>query len=83
MTTYKQNLDISTEVWLELLNYSTVFRENDIDLMKALYNCTDCRERASVLAVILGVSSYSVLNLQIGRLGKRIVSELPLPKTLA
>ncbi len=45
--------------------------------MKTLYYCSGCREKASVLADILGVSSHSVLNLQIGRLGKRIISKLP------
>jgi 5-methylcytosine-specific restriction enzyme A len=65
MAVYKQNPSISTEQWLELLQNSSVFKDNDIVLMEALYN-NNCRERASVLADILGVSSYRVLNLQIG-----------------
>ncbi len=46
--------------------------------MKALYNCRGCREKASVLAIILGVAGgHPVLNLQIFRLGKRIINRLP------
>jgi 5-methylcytosine-specific restriction protein A len=77
MGVYRENLDVSVEQWLELLKDSSVFKDNDIALMKALYNCKDCREKASELALILGVSRYSVLNLQIGRLGKRIINKLP------
>jgi 5-methylcytosine-specific restriction protein A len=77
MGIHRDNLDISAEIWLELLKDSSVFKDNDIALMKALYNCKGCRETASKLALILGVSRYSVLNLQIGRLGKRIINKLP------
>jgi 5-methylcytosine-specific restriction protein A len=74
---YRENLDISVEQWLGLLKDNVVFKNDDIALMRALYNCRGCREKASVLAAILGVSGHSVLNLQIGRLGKRIVNRLP------
>ncbi len=77
METYREDLEISTRQWLELLQDSSVFKGDDITLMKTLYNCRDCREKASVLAAILGVSSHPVLNLQIGRLGKRIINKLP------
>jgi len=76
METYREELEISTWQWLELLQDSSVFKDNDIALMKALYNCKDYREKASVLAEVLGVSGHSVLNLQIGRLGKRIINKL-------
>jgi len=74
---YRENLDISAEHWLGLLKDNIVFKDDDIALVKALYNCRGCREKASVLAAILGVSGHPVLNLQIGRLGKRIVDRLP------
>lgn len=77
MAIYRQYLDISTDQWLELLQDNTVFKNNDIALMEALYNCKNCRATATVLAEILGVSRYSVLNLQIFELGKRIISKLP------
>ncbi len=77
MSIYMENLDICTEQWIELLQDRNVFREKDIDLVKALYNCKRCREKASILATILGVSAHGVLNLQIGRLGKRIINKLP------
>ncbi|MGI6147255.1 MAG: HNH endonuclease [Bacillota bacterium] len=76
METYREELEIPTWQWLELLQDSSVFKDDDIALMKALYNCKDCREKASVLAEVLGVSGHSVLNLQIGRLGKRIINKL-------
>ena len=77
METYRENLEISTRQWLELLQDRSVFKDEDIALMKTLCNCRDCREKASVLAEILGVSGHPVLNLQIGRLGKRIINKLP------
>ena len=80
MAIYRQDLDISTEQWLELLQDSTVFKDNDIAFMEALYNCKDCRATAAELAEILGVPHYGVLNLQVGRIGKRIIKKLPLVK---
>ncbi len=77
MAIYREDLDISAEQWRELLCDSSVFEVTDLDLMKALYACEGCREKASVLANVLGVSHYSVLNLQIGRLGKRIINKIP------
>lgn len=77
MEIYRENLEVSTWQWLELLQDSSVFKDDDIALMKTLYNCKDCREKASVLAGVLSVSGHSVLNLQIGRLGKRIINKLP------
>ena len=59
-TYYRKNVEISIWQWLELLQDSSVFKDDDIALMKALYNCKDCREKASVLAPILGVSNHSV-----------------------
>jgi 5-methylcytosine-specific restriction enzyme A len=80
MAVYRQDLDISTEQWIELLQDSTVFRDNNIALMEALYNCKNCSATATALAEILGVPRFSVLNLQVGDLGKRIVVKLPYVK---
>ena len=77
MGTYREKLEISTWQWLELLHDSSVFKDEDIALMKVLYNCRNYREKASVLAVSLGVSDHRVLNLQIFKLGKRIINKLP------
>lgn len=74
---YRQPLDISTEKWAELLNDSTIFTEKDIDLIHALYHRKDSKEKASVLAKLLGEKSHSVLNLQVGRLSKRIINKNP------
>ena len=76
MSIYKERLNISVERWEELLQDSRVFKDDDIILIRTLYKCKGCRERASVLANIIG-TNYQVLNLQIGRLGKRIVNEFP------
>lgn len=73
-TLYREPLDLSSEQWLELLQDKTVFKDEDILLILELYKCNNCREKASILADILGVASHSVLNLQIGRLGKRIIA---------
>lgn len=77
MSIYRENLNISVEQWIELLQDSSIFKDDDINLIKELYSCEKRREKASILATILGVSSHSVLNLQIGRLGKRIINRLP------
>lgn len=68
METYRENLEISTRQWLELLQDRSVFKDEDIALMKTLYNCRDCREKASVLAAILGFrpSSFESSNRQTG-----------------
>lgn len=70
-------IDITELQWENLLKDKSVFNEQDIKLMLALYNSGCCTERASVLAKEMGISRYSELNLQIGRLGKRIVKKLP------
>lgn len=77
MSTYRYSLDISTEQWIALLTDKTVFKDNDITLLEVLYECPGHCQKASLLAPLLGVSSHSVLNLQIGRLGKRIVNKFP------
>jgi len=38
METYREELEIPTWQWLELLQDSSVFKDDDIALMKALYN---------------------------------------------
>lgn len=77
MSTYRYYLDISTEQWIALLTDKTVFKDNDITLLEVLYECPGHRQKASVLAPLLGVSSHGVLNLQIFRLGSRIINKLP------
>jgi 5-methylcytosine-specific restriction protein A len=76
-TLYRESLELSSEQWLELLQDETVFKDEDILLVLELYKCNNSREYASVLADTLGVASHSVLNLQIGRLGKRIIARYP------
>lgn len=75
MEIYRQNLGISSMQWLELLKDESVFKKHDLELLRMLYFCNECREKASVLANKLGLKNYSILNLQIGRLGKRIVKK--------
>lgn len=74
---YRENLELTSEQWLEMLQDDTSFKDEDISLMLALYQCNGCREKASVLAKGMGIASHSVLNLQIGRLGKRIMNKFP------
>lgn len=74
---YREPIEISTEQWFELIQDRNIFKSEDISLITTLYHCNSSREKASVLAKMLGVYSHSVLNLQIGRLGKRIVQRYP------
>lgn len=77
MNDLRESIDISTSQWYELLKDNHIFKAEDIALINALYNCHDYRGAASELADILGVVRHSVLNLQVGRLGKRIIQRLP------
>jgi hypothetical protein len=61
MTVYRQGLDISTELWVALLQDGTVFEEKDVDLMEALFNCKNHRATATELAEILDVPYYGVI----------------------
>lgn len=69
-------IDITELQWENLLQDKSVFREQDVKLMLALYSDRGIGQ-ASVLAKEIGVSHYQELNLQIVRLGKRIVKKLP------
>ncbi|ASS91392.1 HNH endonuclease [Aeribacillus pallidus] len=76
MKIYKESLNISVRQWLELLRNKEIFHEEDVELMMMLYYQTNCKATGKQLANLLNKKSHSVLNLQIGRLGKRIVSKL-------
>lgn len=74
---YRENLEITSKQWLDMLEDDTIFKDKNISLMLALYQCNSYREKASVLAKNMGISRHSVLNSQIGWLGKRIMSKFP------
>lgn len=74
---YREPIEISTEQWIELILDNNIFKSEDISLITTLYHCDSSREKASELAKLLGVHSHRVLNLQIGRLGKRIMKRYP------
>ncbi|ASS91372.1 hypothetical protein [Aeribacillus pallidus] len=76
MKIYNESLNTSVRQWLELLRNKEIFQEEDAKLMMMLYYQTNCKATGKQLANLLNKKSHSVLNLQIGRLGKRIVSKL-------
>lgn len=74
---YRKPIGISTEQWLELMQDSSIFKSDDIKLITTLYHYNNSRAKASVLAKMLGVNSHRSLNLQIWRLGERIIKRYP------
>ncbi|MDN3438704.1 hypothetical protein QMA04_11410 [Planococcus sp. APC 3900] len=79
---YRDRLNISSEKWLELLNNKEVFREDDLELIKVILDKNDIIS-GSAIAEKIGKKNHGVLNLQVWRLGKRIIkfyTEIEYPK---
>lgn len=73
---WKDDIGISVGQWVLLLNDRTIFREDDLELLKLIFNCEGHMATASQLARILNIPHHAPLNSQIGRLGQRIVKSL-------
>ncbi|WP_035019852.1 hypothetical protein [Anoxybacillus flavithermus] len=77
MKMYGKPLTISENQWLSMLNDRSVFREEDMELIRTLYYFPDYGSSGKELTGVLNKASHSLFNVQIGRLGKRIVRKYP------
>jgi 5-methylcytosine-specific restriction protein A len=72
----KDPIDITKEQWMFLLEDGSVIREKDIQLLKLIFARKSCMATAGQLAQELHMPHHGPINLQVGRLGKRIVAAL-------
>jgi len=71
---YDDQLEISAEVWTELLTDREITRESDLDLLRIVYESKNSGIRASEIAPKLNLRHYAPLNAQISRFSKRVVA---------
>lgn len=73
---YRDPLHITKKEWLEMLGNPEVFRKADLQLIKTILDNRG-KMSGSEAAEKIGAKSHGVLNLQVGRLSKRIMKFLP------
>lgn len=73
---WNDQINITKSQWIELLQDRTIFKYEDIELLKLIYLSDNYMATASQLINLLDVSHVIVLNNQVGRLGKRIADKL-------
>ena len=71
---YNDPLDISTELWMELLTNKEVTTESDLNILNIVYKSRNHEIRASEITVKLNISHHGPINLQISRFSKRVVA---------
>lgn len=67
--------ELSTAQWSEILSHQKLTNEMDLSIFQALYACEGHKAYASEIGLLLGYkgkSPHAPLNLEIGRLAKRI-----------
>lgn len=72
---YNDPLEISAEVWTELLTDREVTTEPDLNILKIVYESKNHEIRASEIASKLNISHHGPVNLQISRFSKRIINK--------
>ena len=73
---WRDPIDITKKQWMIILENRDIIREKDVQLLEMLYSCSGYRATAKQLARLLHMPSHPLLNIQVGRLGKRIAKEL-------
>lgn len=73
---YNDRLEISKEVWTEILTDREVSTQPDLNILKLVYESENHEIRASEIASRLNIPHHGQVNLQISRFSKRII-----PKT--
>ncbi len=71
-----EDLNITKDQWIALLEDSNVVKEEDIELLKLFFDFEHCKTTALQLARQLDKSHYVQINNQVWRLGQRIVDKL-------
>ncbi|WP_195914060.1 AAA family ATPase [Planomicrobium sp. YIM 101495] len=73
---YDTALEITKDQWLEMLRNEEVFQERDRQMILAIMQY-DGRPHATPIAHAIGLKGRGAINLQVDRLGKRIMQYLP------
>ncbi|PKH12299.1 AAA family ATPase [Planomicrobium sp. MB-3u-38] len=75
-TIYDTALEITKDQWLEMLRNEEVFQERDRQMILAIMQY-DGRPHATPIAHAIGLKGRGAINLQVDRLGKRIIQYFP------
>ena len=75
MRFYDDPIEISAEVWAELLTDSEVTRKEDLEVLKLIYESRDHEMHAKEIALKLNLSHHVALNSQIPRFSKRVIAK--------
>ena len=70
---YNDALDISSEIWKELLLDRDITLKNDLEVIKLIYESENHELRASEIARHMGLSHHGPINLQVSRFSKRVI----------
>lgn len=62
---YNSKLEISKEVWSQILTDREVTTESDLNILKIVYESKNHEIRASEIASRLNIPHYGLINLQI------------------
>jgi len=72
---YNDPIEISAEVWAELLTDSEVTRKDDLEVLKLIYESRNREMHAKEIALKLNLSHHVTLNSQIPRFSKRVIAK--------
>ncbi|AUS95485.1 HNH endonuclease [Clostridium thermosuccinogenes] len=72
---YNTRLDISKEVWSQILTDREVTTESDLNILKIVYESKNHEIGASEIASKLNIPHHVVINLQISRFSKRVINK--------
>ena len=75
-TIYNTPLEMTKDQWMEMLRNDDVFQERDKQMILAIIQY-DGRPHATPIAHEIGLKGRGAINLQVDRLGKRIMKHLP------
>lgn len=70
---YNAPLEISKEVWSQILTHREVTTESDLNILKIVYESKNHEIRASEIASRSNIPHHGVINLQISRFSKRVI----------
>ncbi len=74
MRYYDDPIEISAEVWAELLTDSEITRKEDLDVLNFIYESRNHEMHAKEIALKLNLSHHVTLNSQIPRFSKRVIA---------
>lgn len=74
MRCYDDPVEISAEVWAELLTDGEVTRKDDLEVLKLIYESRNHEMHAKEIALKLNLPHHATLNSQIPRFSKRVIA---------